>query len=261
LLTLNQQGVHLYQNTRYSISKLKLPADTPSSLADELQYYEFESQLQFHTGTGRTTGSGERSAMFFGQGDAGDADILKEQLLTFFRHLDKGVRDVIQDDRHIPLVLAGIEYMQGLYRQVNQYHNLMETGIEKDPDALDVEELHRQAWNIVAPLLQQVRQKAVDTYKQMAGNADPRANHRLADIVPAAYFQRIDTLFVSEGFEKWGSFSPEENLAIIHESHQAGDDELLDFAAVHSLLNGGAVYIVPPAEMPEAAPLVAIFRY
>jgi hypothetical protein len=171
------------------------------------------------------------------------------------------VREVIQDGRQAPLVLAGIEYMQGLYRQVNQYHNLVETGIEKDPDALSSEELHQSAWKIVAPLLQQTRQAAFDAYKHLAGTADRRAGRSLAEIVPAAYFQRVDTLFVAEGVEKWGLFSPEENTAIIHESHQAGDDELLDFAAVHTLLNGGAVYMVPPAEMPEEAPLVAIFRY
>jgi hypothetical protein len=260
VLTLNQQQVQLFQGTRFSLAEAKLPADTPTALADELQYYEFESQVQFHTGTGRAAPRG-RGAMFFGQGDAGDDAVLKEQLLTFFRHLDNGVRTAIQEGTQAPLVLVGIEYLQGLYRQVNQYHHLLETGIEQDPDTLEATELHRVAWEIVEPLMAQTRQKANDIYLHLAGVNDARAGRGLRDVVPAAYFQRIDTLFIGEGVQKWGRFSPDENIVVIHEAYQTGDDDLLDLAAVHTLLNGGEVYVMPAADMPAEAPVAAIFRY
>jgi len=35
----------------------------------------------------------------------------------------------------------------------------------------------------------------------------------------------------------------------------------MDFAAIHTLLNGGTVYAVEPKAVPGDAPLAAVFRY
>ena len=35
----------------------------------------------------------------------------------------------------------------------------------------------------------------------------------------------------------------------------------MDFAAIHTLLNGGIVYAVAPKTVPGDAPLAAVFRY
>ena len=40
-----------------------------------------------------------------------------------------------------------------------------------------------------------------------------------------------------------------------------GDEDLLDFAAIHTLFNGGTVYAVDPDEVPGGTPLAAVFRY
>lgn len=261
VLTLNQQGVRLYQGSRFQLTAVEVDPAVPHSLADELRYDEFEAQLQFHTGTGRTTNTGRRGAMFFGQGDAGDEALLKEQLLRFFQHLDDGVRRTINEGKRTPLVLAGIEYLQGLYRQANQYHQLVEQGIEKDPETLNPEELHQAAWASVEPLFQQARQQALDHYHHLAGTGDSRAAHELATIVAAAYFQRVDTLFITPAQAVWGSFSPARNMAEVHPEHQAGDEDLLDLAASSTLLNGGRVYAVAADELPAAGPAAAIFRY
>jgi hypothetical protein len=51
------------------------------------------------------------------------------------------------------------------------------------------------------------------------------------------------------------------NAICLHEEAELGDQDLLDFAAVHTLLNGGTVYAVEPGRVPDGALLVAIFRY
>jgi hypothetical protein len=260
ILTLNQNGVKLWQATRYELGEVALSTDTPASLGEELQYDVYPEGLQFHTGTGRVS-RGERGAMFFGQGDAGDEAILKEQLLTFFRHLDNGVRTTLQEGSQTPLVLAGIDYLQGLYRQANQYDHLVETGIVKDAETMTPEELHEQAWALVEPHFAASRTSALDRYHHLAGTGDKRANQAIHDIVAAAYFQRIDTLFFAENTVQWGQFVPEQNRVITHTTQQPGDDDLLDLAAVHTWLNGGEIYPLPAAEMPTTNPAAAIFRY
>ena len=261
LLALNQSGVRLYQGSRFSLSAIELADDTPKSLDDELRYDEFEPSLQFHSGTGQNRSSGERNAMFFGSGDEGDAASQKQNILRFFQHLDDGVRSAIPTGDGVPLVLAGLEVLQGIYRQANEYKFLLEDGVEKDVDTLSLEELHAQTWPLVEPIFQQARGDALDAYHHLVGNSDARAGQTLEEIVSAAYFQRIDTLFTTVGTQRWGHFDADANRVELYDEAQPGAEELLDFVAVHTLLNGGAVYVLDSTEMPNGAPLAAIFRY
>jgi hypothetical protein len=59
----------------------------------------------------------------------------------------------------------------------------------------------------------------------------------------------------------WGAFDPVTNKVELHEDAKAGDRDLLDSAAVQTLLNGGQVYAVQPEQMPVEAPVAALFRY
>jgi hypothetical protein len=41
----------------------------------------------------------------------------------------------------------------------------------------------------------------------------------------------------------------------------AGDEDLLDLAAMYTLLRRGTVYAVAPEQMPDRTPAAAILRY
>jgi len=47
----------------------------------------------------------------------------------------------------------------------------------------------------------------------------------------------------------------------LHEEAKPGDEDLLDLAAVQTLLNGGTVYAVELEKVPDGASLAAVFRY
>lgn len=47
----------------------------------------------------------------------------------------------------------------------------------------------------------------------------------------------------------------------LHPEKEAGDEDLLDFVAAHTLLNGGTVYAVPFEEIPYSTAVAAIYRY
>jgi hypothetical protein len=47
----------------------------------------------------------------------------------------------------------------------------------------------------------------------------------------------------------------------LHREVKPGDEDLLDFAAVHTLLNDRTVYAVEPEKVPDDASLAAVFRY
>ena len=264
LLLLNQGGVQLLRGTRDELVPVELGDDIPTSLAEALRFDEFESHLQFHTGTGSQTDSGDRAAIYHGQGGADEASNT-ENILRFFRSLDNGVRDLLEGDAHPPLVLAGLPFLQGLYRQVNRYNELMAEGVDHDSTAKSMNELHEQGWQIVQPIFQQSQTQATDQYQHLHGTADQRAVQAIEKIVPAAYFQRVDSLFLLNNRPIWGTFQGENRQVQIHSDYQPGDKDLTNFAAIHTILNGGTVYDLSDDgaanELADSSPVAAILRY
>jgi hypothetical protein len=255
VLALSQNEVRLLQGTRYSVVEVDLE-DVPKSLTEALRYDDPEKQLQFHTQTQTPGGRGDRGAIFHGHGVVSDED--KKDILRFFQKVDRGLQDVLKDEQW-PLVLAGVGYLLPIYAEASTYLHLLSQGIEGNPEELSPEDLHLEAWTIVLPHFQKAQQEAIARYQQLANTE--RASKDIRAIVPAAHYGRVDTLFVALGLQYWGAFDPQTNMIDIHGEEEPGDDDLLDLAAVQTLLHGGEVYALEPAKVPDGVPLAAVFRY
>lgn len=254
VLALSQKNVRLLQGTRHSVGEVDLRG-VPRSLADALGSEEREKQLQFHT-----VGRGE-SAIFHGHGAASDDAQHKKDLLRYFQQVDKGLEDLLHNER-APLVLAGVEYLLPIYREVNTYPQLMDDWIVGNPDGLTADELHERAWAIVQPQFARAQAEAAASYQELAGTG--RTSRDLRRIVPAAYHGRVDSLFVALGVQRWGSFLADKGDVLLHDDREPGDEDLLDLAAVQTFVNAGNVYAVQQEEIPDAdtrGPVAAVFRY
>jgi hypothetical protein len=253
VLALSQNEVRLLRGTRHSVGQVELET-VPPSLAEALKYDDFERQLQFHT---RTPGvGGPRAAIFHGHG-AG-VDDQKDNLLRFFQQIDRGLREILREER-APLVLAGVDYLLPIYREANGYPHLTAEGIPGNPEARTPEELHRAAWAIVAPHFRQAQEAAAARFRQLAGSGLASAD--LREVLPAAAHGRVETLFVAVGVQRWGRFDPARGAVELHAAAEAGDEDLLDLAAVRTLVSGGTVHAVPPEEVPSETAVAAVFRY
>jgi hypothetical protein len=255
VLALSQDEVRLLQGSRYSVGEIDLES-VPGSLAEALRFDDPESRLQFHTASGPTGGRGGRPAMFYGQGAPSDDD--KVDILRYFQELDAGVQNLLAGEQ-APLVLAGVEYLLPLYHEANSYPHLIEEGIQGNPEQLSAKELHQRAWALVQPYLLEERDRASQRFKQLASTGE--ASDDLSDIVPAAYHGRVGTLFVAIDHQQWGTFDPTLNEVQFVQEDEHGGQDLLDLAAVHTLLNGGQVYAVEADKMPADEPLAALLRY
>ena len=253
VLALSQNDVRFFHCTRYSAYEVELEG-VPRGLSEALKYDAPEKQLQFHTRTPSATG--ERAAMFHGQGMG--ADNAKNNILRYFQQVDNGLRSILREER-APLIFAGVDYLLPIYREANSYSHLMEPGIAGNPEGLKAEEVHEQAWKIVEPYFLKPQEKAMTQYKQLAGSG--RASNNPKAIVEGAYDGRIEILIVAVGIQQWGFFDLKTRMVHLHPEAEPGDEDLLDFAAVLTFLNGGKVYAVKPEEMPDEAPVAAVFRY
>jgi hypothetical protein len=182
----------------------------------------------------------------------------KQNILRYFQKVNRGLGEMLKDEQS-PLVLAGVEYLLPIYGEANSYPHMMGQGITGNPETLSAKELHEQAWAIVQPRFQEAQQAAVAQYEQLSSTE--QASHDIRTIVPAAHYGRVDTLFVAVGLQHWGAFDPQTDTIDIHGEEKPGDEDLLDLAAVQTLLHGGRVYAKEPEKVPDGAPLAAVFRY
>jgi Bacterial archaeo-eukaryotic release factor family 3 len=252
LLALSQNQVRLLEGSRQRVEQIELQ-ELPRGLREALRYDDLEKQQQFHI-AGRGGGG---PVVFHGHGIGGEVD--KVLLERYLREVDKGLWEVLREER-APLVLAGVGYERAMFRQLTRYAHVVEEGIEGNPEELDPLELHRRAWAIVEPLFVRARAQAAGRYRQAAARGQG-AIGGVEEVVRAALQGRVDTLWVPVGEQRWGTVDVQTLQAVVHPDPRPGDDDLLDRAAVQTLLTSGTVFAVPPEQVPGAGPAAALLRY
>jgi hypothetical protein len=253
VLALSQNEIRLLRGNRFNAIEVEL-GNIPKSLVEALNYDDPERQLQFRTKT--QTGQGRRTAVFYGRGVG--IDDSKDNIRQFFSQIEKGLREVLRLER-APLILAGVDYLLPIYREVNTYPNLLEEGITGNPEGLRPEELHARAWEKVRPHFLKARNDMISQYKKLAGTG--RTSREIKEILPAASQGRIEKLLVADGVQVWGNFFSDQGTVELNGEPTAGSEDLLDLAAIQTILNGGMVYTVEPEALPDDSPIVALFRY
>jgi hypothetical protein len=256
ILAFSQNEVRLFEATRHSAGQIDLPENTPASLAEALQYDDLEKQLQFHTGTA----PGDAGAgIFHGHGPGEEEQ--KERIERYLNLVDAGLREFLRDGE-TPLVLAGVEYLLPIYREVSEYPHILKEGITGNPEYLRPEELQAQTWPVVEPYFRRETEAVLEQYRQRIGTG--AASDNIEEIVPAAFYGRIDKLILAvDAPQLWGTFNPETGQVEHTQARQSREANLalVDFAAMQTLQNSGTVYALAQGEMPASGPVAAVFRY
>ena len=254
VLALSQAETRLFSCTRHHVAEIDL-ADVPQGLAETLQYDEKQAQLQFHTET--ADAAGDRPAMFHGQGVGTDES--KNDIRRYFQDVDRGLARVLSEPE-IPLVLAGVDFLLPIFREVFSYRWVMEEAITGNPEELRAEELQEKALAIVRPTLEAKQRAAEERYRELAGKGYTAAGVRA--VVPAAAYGRVETLFVALEERRPGVFDRLKNEVTMAEESGDAAEDLLDLAVVETIRAGGSVFALAREDMPEEhAAAAAILRY
>lgn len=250
ILALSQNQVRFFQATRYHISEIPLDG-VPTSLAEALQYDQPEEQLQFHS-----SGSGGTLPVYHGHGVGTTED--KTDIHRFLVKVRNGLQHYLREE-DAPLVLAAVDYMQSIYREVHQDYPFVPEGITGNPDNISPDDLREAAWPEVAALIEQSHQDVLARYRQLHGTGE--TSDQISRLVPAACHGQIDTLLVTANAHRWGTFAPTTEDVETHDQPQPLDYDLLDLVAVQTFVQGGTVYTLDADEMPDAVDASAILRY
>ena len=255
VLALSQRGARLFAASRYSFTEVELP-DVPRGMEDVLRYVENEKQLQAHVAARRGPSRAGGAVAFHGHGLGRDVD--DERLLEYLRAVDHGVAAAVRDNG-APLVLATLDHVVPLYREVTAVPFVLDEAVTGSPDKVSDEELHRRAWALVEPRAAREVDELLATYRERAARGGTARS--LESILRDARQARVQTLFLAEDEVVWGRFDETSAAVKVHDRRRPGDEDLLDRAAVETIATGGLVVCLPRTRMPEESPVAAILRY
>lgn len=246
VLALSRKEVRLLEVTDSGVRRVDLEG-VPQSLEEALGGQLTGRIFQTHTASPAALGA--RAAIVHGRG-SGEEDV-KAELVRYLQRVDAALAPKLPD-RNAPLVLAGVEYLLAIYREVSRLTAIAAEGITGSPELLKDEELAERGRPLAEPFFTEGRRRAVARFEELAGNG--RTSCHITEILPAAREGKVDTLFVSIAADLRGSFGEDGSV-------RPGGEDLLDLAAAWTLDRGGTVYAVPRNEVPEEADVAALFRY
>ena len=258
ILALSKNEVRLFKATRQMVKEIKMEG-APRSMHDMQVDYDPKTNLLIRTSNtqGRTSELNYNNAS---QGQGNENDFEKNELSRYFRAIDESLNK-LNNEENIPLVLAGVEYLIPIFKEISSYPNIIDEFIKGNPETLYGEDLQKLAWELMEPKFLKIQELAEAKYKQYSGQRNKLFSNSLKKIVTQAYNGQIETLFIADGVNKWGKFNPNDSKVEIYEEEKVGSEDLLDYVATTTISRGGSVYIVDADKVPDGGVIAAILRY
>jgi hypothetical protein len=256
VLTVSAARTRLHQGSRWTFAEVT-GLDLPQGLAEiwgETEYQEAHKASP--AGRPQRGPSGLANAQALGDSPE---ELHKTQLTELLRRVAAAVEPVIKR-QPAPVILVGEPKIQGHFREIAKWKELLPEGVLEFPDAMPMQELHKKACAVFAPRENEARAEWLGRLQTLLGN-NGKATATPEEIVKAARYGRIDRLFLCESQRLWGSFDEAHDRIVAHREPRAGDDDLFDYAALMTLRQGGNVTLVDRTQLPPTGPAAAILRY
>jgi hypothetical protein len=157
------------------------------------------------------------------------------------------------------LSLAAAEPLLSIYRSVNTYPHLAESGLESSPVRIAPHDLGSDARRIVDETNAATVQAVRDLF--VTREAEGRATTDTADAARAATFGAVDTLLVDMDVVVPGLVDETSGAVTFDKEASAASYGVEDEIACRVLTHGGRVLAVRREDIPQGATLAAILRY
>jgi len=247
ILALSQKNVRLLKCTRAQVEQIELE-EAPTSMEEFKKFDVYEKNIT-------SAGSGGAAAMFHGWGDG---SVETDDVENYLKTVENEVTSILRK-RNDPLVLAGIDEALAIYKKVNHYSRMMGQTVTGNPDPKSDSEIKNEGWKIIQSLFLQDMYDDIKRFGDLSGSE--KRSDNLTKIVEAAFYGKIDSLFVSIGEHSWGWFDQERDVVHHSKEQKNGEHDLINLAAIKTLTKSGNVYALDRENMPTSAPIAAIFRY
>lgn len=253
LLALQLDKVKLYEATQYSIGEVEIDDLVPSQLEDRVGY-DYEDKDSKHKTQNNQTGSSTVHGYSPATRDR------KNEILRFFRAVDKGIYKILNDEK-VPLVVACQDSNFPIYKEASRYQHLYQQVVSGNPEADydNMFELHAGALDVLEPHFRKQMDEKVEQFNDL--NPE-RTSSSPSDIIPAIFEGKVDTLFLQNREDIWGTYNEGMSSVQFDEESTTDNLSLMNLAATKVIEQGGKVYLIERQFMPsKESKMNAVYRY
>jgi hypothetical protein len=252
LLVISKQQSKLFRADQFQIQHIPI-GELPRGMDDVIHFEEKDDQKLFRTGSSGAGGG----ANYHGIG-AGKPDD-KENISMYLAEVDNTLWQEVLKTENAPLLLAGVDYIIPIYKKVSRYNHIWSASLTGSLEDENENELYRQAMEVMQDYFKEKTKLALANYGDKS--ATSLTSDEVSEIVPAAFYSRIDHLFAERDSQIWGTFDEKNQIVTVHGQEEPADIDLLDKAALRTYLNGGTVHMLNKDEVPGQVKMAALMRY
>lgn len=258
VLTLSGKRVRLLECSRTEVREVEVPR-MPGNFEEYAKFIDRQAEGQWYTEAYPTAaGQRGRQAVFFGGGAAGDDP--KRWQVDFCRLIEAAVTRRLNPEG-APLMLAGTQPLEGMYREVNSYPLLLAEVLEGNADHMDAKEVRERVWPIVEQRLEGQVMRDVEGVRRALDQGASVAVTGTEEVLPASLDGRVGVLLCASDDHVWGRFEEDQRRVEEHDRRRPGDEDLLNVAAVMAAKSGSVVHTLRRERMPGRANVAALLRY
>jgi hypothetical protein len=251
ILKLSKKAVALLRCAHLRAEPVPLPKGVPATLEEALEFKPPDHDLFNRSSAGPSVGAMPGVRFSTGSGD----ERQHAYLMDFYKAVGRGIEEVLHNT-NAPLVLAGVDEDTAFYRSINAYQHLLKQSVHGSPDnGRPQDELLGQAYQIVREDRTEQAAAALSGARERVPPA--RLLTELQTILTAAVDGRVHRLYIDEAIRKPGVFQGARRGG----RFDWGEEDLLNVAAIETILQGGLPFALPSNRMPEGVVAAAILRY
>jgi hypothetical protein len=181
----------------------------------------------------------------------------KVRMRQYARSIERALRPILSGD-DVPLILAGTEPMDSIYRSVNSYPHLVEKSLPGNPELTTNAELAARARTVLDEVYASELAELRELWDLRTGQR--RTLTDVADIARAATFGAVDTVLVDIDTVLPGAVDEDTGAVTFADDGVTGYG-VVDEIARRVWLNSGRVLAVRNEDVPGEQGVAAILRY
>jgi hypothetical protein len=175
----------------------------------------------------------------------------------YARSIEQALRPILAG-RDVPLILAGTEPLESIYRSVNSYPALVGTSIRGNPESTSDVELATSGRRVLDEVYASELAELRNLWDLRTGQGRTRTD--VADVARAATFGAVDTVLVDIDAVVPGALD-EDTGAVTFTPDDPTSYGVVDEIARRVWLNSGRVLAVREDDIPGDQGVAAILRY